>query len=157
MPQVSPTEQADVNASALQAHYNWLNERALAALPAQVIRDGETRAVERFFANWIVYPSELSAGYMHHLPALYEQTDSKSILYQSVRAVAFADVRRLSSGSREYELKGLQSYGAAITSLRTIVQEPSSFKNDQILAALLLIDTFEVDIPLSFAARSWTC
>ena len=62
----------------------------------------------------------------------------------SVRAVAFADVKRMYSGSREYELKGLRSYGAAIAGLRAVVQEPTNLKDDEILAALLLIDTFEV-------------
>ena len=60
----SALEAPVVNVNSLQEHFYWLNERALAALPAQVVRDGETRAVERLFANWIVFPSEVSPGYV---------------------------------------------------------------------------------------------
>lgn len=81
---------------------------------------------------------------MHHLPMLYERATSNSLLAQSVRAVAFTDLRRMSNGNPEYEFRGLQSYGAAITRLRAVVQERKDFDDDQILAALLLIDAFEV-------------
>ena len=87
--------------------------------------------------------SVLTYRQMHHLPILYEQATSNSTLHLAVRALAFADIKRHNSETREYELKGLHSYGAAITSLRNVVQDPANFKDDQVLAALLLIDTFE--------------
>lgn len=37
--------------------YPWLNARALGEAPEPLKRDIETRAVERFFVNWILYPS----------------------------------------------------------------------------------------------------
>ena len=130
-----------VDINALQAQFPWLNERALAVLPARIKQDVETRAIELFFANWIVYPNELSPGYMHHLPLLYEKTAPGSVLHLSLRALAFADV---SSAGREYALKGFKSYAAAIARLRVIVQAPANVEDDETLAALLLIDAFEV-------------
>jgi hypothetical protein len=47
----------DVENEVLQQHYLWLNERALAEIPQPLKRDVETRAVERFFVNWTLYPS----------------------------------------------------------------------------------------------------
>ncbi|KAK4506401.1 hypothetical protein PRZ48_000131 [Zasmidium cellare] len=140
----SPPELSDLSAPDLQTRYPWLNEKALANLPAQVKWSGETLAIENFFANWAAYPTDLSPGYMHHLPSLYEKAAHNSVLALAVRAVAFADMKRLNNGNQEYELKGLQNYAAAITRLRTVVKEASDFDDDQILAALLLIDAFEV-------------
>lgn len=133
-----------IDASALRSHFSWLNERALAGLPAHIKRDPTILAVERFFAKWIAYPDDVSPGYMHSLPLLHEMSAPNSVLHLSVLAVAFADLRFVESGSREYEFRGLRSYGSAITRLRVIVQEPNDFKDDQTLAAILLLDIFEV-------------
>ncbi len=40
-----------------QKDYSWLNEYALGHVPEPLKRDVETRAVERFFVNWILHPS----------------------------------------------------------------------------------------------------
>lgn len=46
-----------VGPSLLQQQYPWLNEQALAEVPEPLKRDVETRAVERFFVNWTLHPS----------------------------------------------------------------------------------------------------
>ena len=124
------------NIDVLQQRFPWLTQTALAVLPAQVKQDGEARAVERFFTQWIVYPDAVSQGYMHHLPLLYDKSDSNSVLRLSVLALAYGE-------SRDYGLKGLQNYGAAIARLQVVVKEPDSVDDDQLLAAILLIDAFE--------------
>jgi hypothetical protein len=40
-----------------QQGYWWLSGRAVGAIPEPLKRDVDTRAVERFFVNWILYPS----------------------------------------------------------------------------------------------------
>jgi hypothetical protein len=50
-------EAGDMTDEFLQKQYSWLNERALAEVPGPLKKDLETRAVERFFINWTLYPS----------------------------------------------------------------------------------------------------
>jgi len=140
----------EVNAAALQTRFSWLNDQALASIPPRLKLDATTLAVDRLFAHWIIYPNDVSPGYMHHLPLLYEKAPPNSVLQSSVRALAFADIRRTSSGGPEYRTKALQSYGAAITRLRTAAQDPADLEGDETLAALLLIDAFEVCLILCY-------
>ena len=37
--------------------YSWLNDRALAEVPGPLKRDLDTRAIERFFHDWTLHPS----------------------------------------------------------------------------------------------------
>lgn len=53
-PNQIPGDAAD---GSLQRQYSWLNEYALTQVPEPLKRDVETRAVERFFINWILHPS----------------------------------------------------------------------------------------------------
>lgn len=95
--------------------------------------------------NWIVYPSALSPGYMHHLPILYENTPPDSILYHAVRAIAFADMKHVANGNLpNLNVQSQRSYGAAIARLRGMVTDTQELADDQTLTALLLIDAFEV-------------
>ena len=148
--EASAPSELEFNEITLQAQFSWLNEQAFASIPDHVRLDAATQAVDRFFANWIVYPNELSPGYMHHLPLLYETATPDSVLRSSIRALAFADVRRTSSGGQDYKLKALQNYGAAIHRLRAVAGEPTNFQRDETLAALLLIDAFEVCLASCF-------
>jgi hypothetical protein len=44
-----------VDQSLLQ-QYPWLNEQAISEIPESLQNDLESRAVERFFINWTLYP-----------------------------------------------------------------------------------------------------
>lgn len=46
-----------IGSSRLQQQYSWLSDHALATVPEPLRRDVETRAVERFFVNWTLHPS----------------------------------------------------------------------------------------------------
>jgi hypothetical protein len=48
---------ATIGSSRLQQQYSWLSDHALATVPEPLKRDVETRAVERFFVNWTLHPS----------------------------------------------------------------------------------------------------
>jgi len=130
----------------LQQQYPWLNERALAEVPEPLKRDLETRAVERFFVNWTLHPSNhgASPGHMHDLPMLYLSAPPDSILWLAVRAVAFADMRNESAGNVPFYIKARQHYGAALNSTRMMIHNQQDLANDRVLSAILLIDNFEL-------------
>jgi len=132
--------------SDLQWQYLWLNERALAEIPGPLKRDPETRAVDRFFVSWILYPHNdgVSPGHLHDLPMLYLSAPRESVLWYAVRAVAFADMRGARVENIPFYIKARQQYGAALLHLREIAHSEQRLANDRVLAAILLIDSFEV-------------
>lgn len=63
-------------------------------MPEPLKRDVQSRAVERFFINWILHPGRNGTpGHMANLPVLYDSAPPESALAHAVRTVAFADVR----------------------------------------------------------------
>lgn len=79
---------------------------------------------------------------MPELPALYTTAQPGSILWNAGRAMAFADLKDFNGGS--FAVKARQSYGAALTRMRLIANDSKKLTQDGILAALLLIDKFEL-------------
>lgn len=141
-----PQSSTDVLDPGLQLQYPWLNEQTLAEVPRSLERDVETRAVDRFFINWTLYPGNdgVSPGHMHNLYPLYLNALPGSVLWLAVRAVAWADMRHESVGDTPFNIKARQYYGAALSRLRVAAYEEQRLANDQVLAAILLIDNFEV-------------
>lgn len=155
--------------SRLQQQYSWLSDHALATVPEPLKRDVETRAVERFFVNWTLHPSNhggspgefivpdqrglpvflilltiTCVGYMHELPMLFLSVQQDSVLWLAVRAVAFADIRNENTGNVSFHTKSRQHYGAALNRMRTVINDQQNLGDDKILFSMLLIDNFEV-------------
>ena len=147
-----PTQEQQPQASTdrpdpfFQQLYPWLNDRALAEVPQPLKRDLCGRAVDRFFINWTLHPcnDEVSPGHMQDLSTLYLSAPPESVLWLTVRAMAFADMRDHRDGDLPFSTKALQNYGAALNRLRTITHDEQRLTDDRVLAALLLIDSFEV-------------
>lgn len=158
-----------IGSSRLQQQYSWLSDHALATVPEPLKRDVETRAVERFFVNWMLHPSNhggfpgklimlgrretpgllillitIYVGYMHELPMLFLSVQQDSVIWLAVRAVAFADIRNESSGNVPFHTKSRQHYGAALNRMRTVLNDQQNLGDDKILFSMLLIDNFEV-------------
>ena len=132
--------------SALQSQYYWLNDQALSALPNHVKLDTESRALDRFFVNWTLYPSNegMSIGHMYDLHHLYQTAPNGSLLTLVVKAMAFADLKsELSTEDANFQIKARQSYGAALQRLRAMANEEQKLTNEHVLAAILLLDNFE--------------
>ncbi|RKU46122.1 hypothetical protein DL546_006782 [Coniochaeta pulveracea] len=129
-----------------QQDYWWLSRRALAVVPGPLKRDVETRAVERFFLNWILHPSNqgISPGYMSELPMLYHGAQQYSVLWLAVRAMAFADMRNERAENVPFQVKARQHYGAALTAMRAAIDGQKDLGDDGMLTAMLLIDHFEL-------------
>ena len=127
----------------LRKLYYWLNAASLTDSSTLLRRDMQTRAIERFFLDWTLHPSNdgRSPGYMRDLPALYSSAQPGTILWHAVRAIAFAGLRDHDSGS--FAVKARESYGLALTRMRLLSDDGSKLVEDRILAALLLIDAFE--------------
>ncbi|KAH8899986.1 hypothetical protein GQ53DRAFT_676167 [Thozetella sp. PMI_491] len=139
--QAGATRLADL----LQPQSSWYNQRAIAEVPAPLRRDVETRAVERFFVNWTLHPSNhASAGHMHDLPSLFQGAQPDSALYLAVRAVAFADMKNESAEGVPFYIKARQQYGATLNRVRAMVNNRDDLGSDQVLSAMLLIDNFEL-------------
>lgn len=125
----------------------WLSRDAQNEVPEPLKRDLRSRAVERFFVNWVLYPtySGQSPGHLHVIPGLYQSAASNSALCCAVRAIAFADMPK---GSRDqvssFHAQAQRSYGDALARMRDLASDETSLVDDHVLAALLLIDNFEV-------------
>lgn len=83
-------------------------------------------------------------GYLHELPGLYLGAEQDSVLWLAVRALAFADMRNESIGDVSFHTKARQHYGAALNRMRVNINEGQDLGSDHVLAAMLLIDNFEV-------------
>jgi hypothetical protein len=149
------SEQDEAEEAALARQFAWLNEQALATVPEPLRRDLDQRAVDRFFVNWTLYPrndgfSASGGGYMPDLYSLHERIKPSSVLWLAVRAVAFADMARTNvsvypgGGAESFQTKARRHYGAALAKLRQDISDPEKMRCDCVLAALLLIDNFEV-------------
>lgn len=140
-----------VNGEDFDTDLEWLSHHAKLDLPEPLKRDKETRAVDRFFVNWILHPGRdgISPGHLVHLPVLYYQSNSDCILWNAVRAMAFADIKNdRSTEGVPFHIKARNSYGVALSQIREAVQSEHKLSDDRTLAALLLIDSFEVSIVL---------
>ncbi|KAF2106441.1 hypothetical protein BDV96DRAFT_617327 [Lophiotrema nucula] len=137
----NPEEPFNVSDHRLRESYPWLNYWALTQIPNSLKRDAETRAIERFFVNWTLYPDNrgLSPGYMDDLPRLYYSTEADSVLWSSVRAVAYADI-----GGGSFQVKARQQYGTALNQMRVIANDQQQIASDTTLYATLLMDDFEL-------------
>lgn len=87
-------------------------------------------------------PTDKDKGYMEDLPRLYYSMQPDSVLGSSVRAMAFADLKGTGGGS--FDRKARQQYGAALKSMRVVVNDQELIASDPTLYATLLMDSFEV-------------
>ena len=136
----------DIPSPDLQLQYSWLNKSSLGNVSEPLKRDLESRAVDRFFVNWTLYPLNdgASTGYMHDLPMLYLSATPGSVLWQAVRAIAFADMKHAGAGESTFHVMARQHYGLTLSRIRAAAHEEQELVNDHVLAAILLIDNFEV-------------
>ena len=69
--------QTDIDNSGLQYQYPWLNDHTLATIPKSMTIDLDTRAVDRYFIDWTLYPrndSLLSRVHAHHSSPLPQRS-----------------------------------------------------------------------------------
>ena len=75
---------------------------------------------------------------------LYLGAPKDSVLHLAPGTVAFADMRDERDKDVPFYLKAKRNYGAALTRLREVAGDEQKMSNDRVLAALLIIDNFDV-------------
>jgi hypothetical protein len=128
----------------LQTLYPWLNENALATLPECVSYDVETRAVDQYLVNFCKLG--IPGSYMDCLPVLYHTAPVNSALWHAVRTMAFARLKNAWNGQQgvPFSIAARRSYGYFLCAIRESIEHTESMMTNETLAALLLMDSFEV-------------
>lgn len=99
----------------------------------------------KFFSKWVLNPCnhDICPGYFHFLPDLLAAQPQDSVLRTAVEAAAFAAI---ADNDRQavFILRSQRKYGASLLRLRDAMADPSAVIDDGTVAAILVIDTFEV-------------
>ena len=95
---------------------------------------------------------------MSHVPALYYDSESNSVLAYAIQAMAFADVKNANSTEGvSFQTKARRSYGAALKGIRKAAENEQELSSDSSLATLLLVDSFEVSMGSTFRSTEFWC
>lgn len=86
-----------------------------------------------------MYPCnhKISPGHLQDLPALYEHSAPGSAIRLAIEAMAYGDLP-------DQHAKARSKYGAALGRVRAVITDAQQNTTDDLLAALLVIDNFEV-------------
>lgn len=115
----------------------WLKTNV--EVPRNLRKDLDTRVVDTFFKSWIMHPCnhDITPGHLQDLPAIYHRSLPGTSSRLAIEALAYADVPG-------YEVKARSRYGAALARVRDDISDEEKAKRDAVLAALLIIDNYEV-------------
>ena len=119
-------------------------------LPAPVLYSLDDRAIRRFFSRWAV--GETCVNCIEFMPRLHEASGEDSPIRCAVLATAYAD---LAVSDRHGDHRS-QSYGTYLKTLRrlqTQLLDPNFIPSDNIFAAILAVDAFEVRKLLKHCSR----
>lgn len=109
----------------------------------------EEQALCFFLANWVLIPQQgQTGGYMEYLVPLYSQCKPNSHLYYALSAASLAAFGNRPSckrsSSQSVSAKASLMYAKALEYTSRALKDPSSNKDDETLAAVLMLGTFEV-------------
>ncbi|GAM91287.1 hypothetical protein ANO11243_093350 [Dothideomycetidae sp. 11243] len=98
-----------------------------------------------FLSSWVLATEnkESCLGYFHHLPALYFTCVSGHVLRLAVESVVARHVAKRDR-QQSFALLSQQLYGKALTKLSEVLHNDLIAREDAVLAAVLLLDTYEV-------------
>lgn len=105
----------------------------------------EDTVVPLFFNSYLYLPKDphIQNGYMEILPSLYSNSEPNSYLSISTLAVAFYSVAAW-TGSETLRRTSEQYFTRALPKIRDALQRSEDSELDSILAAILLLGTYEV-------------
>lgn len=149
LPRSRDTRNSLFGANQSESTYYWLKEQPVVSMPEQLARDWSSRAVERFFADWTKVPCEdgISIGCELDLPILYSSTMRNSILWLAVDTMALAHVGHLEPRGLSEPRGALKRYGETLSALYELAYDNRAFAGVDVIAGILLLDTFEVRPP----------
>lgn len=136
-----PSVDADIDADDQSDVAPWLNSDAHKRIPNTVTGDLDTRAVEHFFTNWVMWPCShgITPGHLSDMPAMYEQSLPGTSMRLAIEALAYADIPY-------HHGKARAKYGHALNRVRAIIGDPEKSRLDALLTSLIVIDNFEVSM-----------
>lgn len=112
------------------------------AIPASI----EQQAFCYFLSNFVLMPRQGTVGYLDFLVPLYNADQTRSHLSSAFSAVALAALASRPNSRRLFPT-ALKQYDVALRSTNKALADPVQQKQDQTLAAVLLLGLFEVRIP----------
>jgi hypothetical protein len=124
------------------------NVRPIEDVSEPLRRSHEARAVDRFFIDWVVPPGDdgLSPGELHFLSMLYHLAPDDSALRSAVHALAFGTLGHCIRVGAPFHIQARREYEIALARLQHVAADDNQMGQDSTLAALLLVDNFEVTI-----------
>jgi len=114
------------------------------SLPASMSTDWFQCAVSYFFRNYVLAPTNGFPGYYPFLPQLYESNPKAGYFRNSVEAIALATFARVKDMSPSYFSRSRQSYGLAVSQLRSVLNNPSEAYSSAPVAAVVLLWKYDV-------------
>ncbi len=125
-------------------HQDTSETPPLSLLDRPRIQNWEEQATCFFFHRYTLQSSHNdNPGWLDFLPELYQQSEPKSALAHSTRAISFASLSSASS-VKNLAVKGHQSYGLALKMVNASLSEPGEVLQDSLIVAILLLALFEV-------------
>lgn len=101
-------------------------------------------AISYFFRNYVLAPSNDFPGYYPFLPRLYEANPEAGYFRNSVEAVALAAFARVKNMNPFYFRRSRQSYGLAVSQLRSVLNHASEAYSSAPLATVVLLWKYDV-------------
>ena len=118
---------------------------ATGTIPPPLPTDWHGQAISMFSQDYVVTSrtSIFDTGYLQIVPSLYASEKEMSALSQAVSAVALTSVAHRTRLDR-LSAQARQRYGLALKLLREAMSDQKMVKSDSCLAAILLLDFYEV-------------
>jgi len=139
--------------------WHWdTNPEYLSCTPALMLQQPslivsfDELSINSFVHDWTLSPSldgESEIGYMEFLPAMFPTVPSNTDFSFALRAAAYAsygnqhNIPGMLRKSREY-------YGQALNALQKSIEMPVRATKDTTMASIILLQVFEVFVPLLF-------
>jgi hypothetical protein len=101
-------------------------------------------AVSYFFRNYVLAPTNDFPGYYPFLPRLYEANPEAGYFRNSVEAIALATFARVKNMNPSYLRRSRQSYGLAVSQLRSVLNNASEAYSSAPLATVVLLWKYDV-------------
>lgn len=106
-------------------------------------------AIVHFFHNFVVAPDGPFPGFMELLPRLFGMNPDLSYLNRSVEAISMASLAKAKHMGDEYINRARTTYGLALRSLGSSLQQEKDSPSAAILATVDILWKYDVCIPAS--------
>lgn len=103
----------------------------------------EERSIAQFFDNYVIVSPAAFPGHLEFLPNLYSTSQDGDVLHESLLAVSMASLANMST-MRSLLHRSRVAYGRTLQLIITGISQADQDGNDRLLAAILLLQYYEV-------------